>query len=106
MMAGKRFANAGGVSGDGSTCSRNVGSEGPSSMRYDGHLRGGGKHKGNRVFKSRKGSFGFDIRKAKVRPSNTAFDDLLRDKRFTEAVLGYLADSRVGMVREGILHRD
>ena len=41
-------------------------------MRYGRHLGERDKGKENGAFESRKGSFGFGIRKAKVRPGNTA----------------------------------
>ena len=47
------------------------------------HLRGGEKRSG--AFKSRK-CFGYDIGKARARPSNTAIRDLLGNEKFNDAV--------------------
>ena len=52
------------------------------------------------MLKSRNG-FGYRVRRARVRPSTTV-RDLLADERFTDAVLG---NTRVGMVKEGVLDR-
>lgn len=51
--------------------------------------------------KSRKG-FGFRVRQATTRPSNTSIRDLL-DDRCTEAVLAFLGATRVGEVKGGVL---
>ena len=53
-------------------------------------------------FKSRKG-FGYRIRQARARPSNTSVGDLLSDDRFSGAVLDFLRSTRVGEVREGVI---
>lgn len=50
---------------------------------------------GEDPFRSRKG-FGFRVRQAMARPSNTAIRDLLSDDRFTEAVLVFLRAMLVG----------
>ena len=55
-------------------------------------------------FKSRKG-FGYKIRQARARPSNTPVRDLLLDDRYTEAVLEFLETTRVGEVKAGVLCR-
>ena len=56
----------------------------------------------NNAFKSRKG-FGFRVRQARARLSNTTIRDLLPDGRYTEAVLAYLRAMRVGEVKEGVI---
>ena len=58
----------------------------------DGHERNGGSG----IFKSRKG-FGYDIRKANARPGN---------KVFLDAVLTFLKDTKVAMIKEGVLGGD
>ena len=49
------------------------------------------------ALKSRKG-FGFRVRKARARPSNTPIRDLLSDDRYKEAVLVFLGATRVGAI--------
>ena len=65
---------------------------GKSSGRRDG---------GDSPFRSRKG-FGFHVRQARARPSNTTVRELLSN-RYTEAVLAFLEKTRVGEVREGVI---
>ena len=48
----------------------------------------GRKEGGDGPFKSRKG-FGFHVRQAGTRPSNTTIRELLSDSRYTEAVLEF-----------------
>ena len=55
-------------------------------------------------FKSRKG-FGFHVRQARARPSNTTVRELLSNGRYTEAVLDFLEKTRVGEVKEGAICR-
>ena len=57
------------------------------------------------TLKSMKG-FGYVIRKAKAKPSNTVIGDLLRIQNFTDAMLGFFMDIEVGTVTEGILKKD
>ena len=54
------------------------------------------------VLKSRKG-FGYRVRQAKARPSNTTIRDLLSDGWYTEAALVLLRAARVGEVKEGAI---
>ena len=54
------------------------------------------------LFKSRKG-FGFHVRQARARPSNTTVRELLSDSRYTEAVLDFLGKTKVGEVKEGVI---
>ena len=63
-----------------------------------GEASGGRAHH----FKSRKG-FGYRVRQARARPSNTSIRDLLSDDRFTEAVLMFLGATRVREVKEGAI---
>ena len=42
---------------------------------------------------------------AVARPSNAAIRDLLPDDRYSDALLRFLAATRVGVVREGALNR-
>ena len=64
--------------------------------RKDENERDGGP------YKSRKG-FGFYVRQARARPSNTTVRDLLSNGRYTGAVLDFLGKTRVGEVREGVI---
>ena len=61
-----------------------------------------GRERIDEPFKSRKG-FGYRVRQARARPSNTSIRDLLSDDRYTEAVLEFLETTRVGEVRAGAL---
>ena len=64
-----------------------------------------GKEKGSDIpFKSRKG-FGFHVRGARARPSNTTVSELLSEGRYTEAVLDFLRNTRVGEVKAGVICR-
>ena len=58
----------------------------------------------DRPFGSRKG-FGFHVRQARARPSNTTIRELLSDDRYIEAVLEFLEKTRVGEVKEGAICR-
>ena len=58
----------------------------------------------DRPFRSRKG-FGFRVRQARARPSNTTVRELLSDERYTDAVLDFLKNTRVGEVRAGVISR-
>ena len=53
-------------------------------------------------FKSRKG-FGFHVRQARARPSNTTIRELLSNSRYPDAVLSFLSNTRVGEVKEGVI---
>ena len=53
-------------------------------------------------FRSRKG-FGFHVRQARARPSNTTVRELLSNNRYTDAVLDFLGKTRVGEVKEGVI---
>ena len=60
----------------------------------------GGRKDAEDSFKSRKG-FGYRVRQAKARPSNTLVRHLLSDRRYTEAVLEFIGATRVGGVEGG-----
>ena len=62
----------------------------------------GRREDGEGPFRSRKG-FGFHVRQARARPSNTTIRELLSNSRYTEAVLSFLSKTRVGEVREGVI---
>ena len=64
----------------------------------------GRREGGDGPFKSRKG-FGFHVRQARARPSNTTVRELLSNSRYTEAVLDFLGKTRVGEVKEGVICR-
>ena len=55
-----------------------------------------------RPFRSRKG-FGFHVRQARARPSNTTVRELLSNSRYTEAVLVFLEETRVGEVKDNVI---
>ena len=59
---------------------------------------------GDGPFRSRKG-FGFHVRQARARPSNTTVRELLSDSRYMESVLSFLEQTRVGEVKEGVICR-
>ena len=56
------------------------------------------------MFKSTK-SFGYDVRKANARLSNTTIRDLLGNEVYAEAALVFLKDTKVGMIKEGALEK-
>ena len=56
----------------------------------------------DRPFKSRKG-FGFYVRQARARPSNTTVREPLSNNRYTEAVLDFLRKTKVGEVKDGVI---
>ena len=64
----------------------------------------GKREDGGGPLRSRKG-FGFHVRQARARPSNTTVRELLSNVRYTEAVLEFLEKTRVGEVKEGIICR-
>lgn len=47
--------------------------------------------------------FGYRVRQARERLSNTSIRGLLSDDRYTEAVLGFLGATRVGEVKTGVI---
>ena len=53
-------------------------------------------------YRSKKG-FGYHVRQARARPSNTTVRDLLSNSRYTSAVLDFLDKTRVGEVKEGVI---
>ena len=55
--------------------------------------------KRERTRKSRKG-FGYGVRQARARPSNTSVRELLSNEQYTEAVLRFLDDTKMGEVKE------
>ena len=55
----------------------------------------------DRPFKSKKG-FGFHVRQAGARPTNTSIRELLSDERYTDAILRFLG---VGEVKAGVICR-
>ena len=55
----------------------------------------GAREETREPFKSRRG-FGYQVRQARARPSNTSVRELLSDDRFTEAVLDFLRNTKVG----------
>ena len=61
-----------------------------------------GYENGKRSGTFKRKGFGYDIRKTQASP---AIRDLLGSERFTEAVLAFLKDTRVGLIKEGILNK-
>ena len=61
--------------------------------------RSDGEEGTDRPFRSRKG-FGFHVRQARARPSNTR---LLSNEKYTKAVLDFLGKTRVGEVKAGVI---
>lgn len=55
-------------------------------------------------WKSR-GGFGYRVRQASAKPSNTTNEDLLSDSRYVGAVLRFLEGTMVGCVKEGAITR-
>ena len=55
-------------------------------------------------YRSRRG-FGYHVRQARARPSNTTIRELLSNDRYTGAVLDFLGNTRVGEVKAGIICR-
>ena len=53
-------------------------------------------------FRSRKG-FGFHVRQARARPSNTTVRELLSNSMYTEAVLVFLEKTRVGEIKDNVI---
>ena len=66
-----------------------------------GRVSGRREQKGDPL-KSRKG-FGYGVRQASARPSNTSVRELLSNEQYTDAVLKFLGDTRVGEVKEGVI---
>ena len=64
----------------------------------------GRREQSDEPFKSRKG-FGYRVRQARARPSNTSVRNLLSDDRYKEAVLFFLRNTRVGKVKAGVICR-
>ena len=64
----------------------------------------GRREEGDGPFRSRRG-FGFHVRQARARPSNTTVRELLSNNRYTEAVVRFIGATRVGEVRDGVICR-
>ena len=47
--------------------------------------------------------FGYKVRQARARPSNTTVRNLLLDSRYFGAVLRFLKSTKVGRVKEGTI---
>ena len=62
----------------------------------------GRREQTGRPFRSRKG-FGYGVRQARARSSNTSVRDLLSGEQYTDAVLKFLKDTRVGEVKGGVI---
>ena len=64
------------------------------------NTRGRRRNKGKR-----KKGFGFFPRESGVRPGNCTVGRLLGDSRFTEAVLSFLRNTKVGLIKKGVIVR-
>ena len=53
----------------------------------------------------RKKGFGFTSQEHSVRPGNCSVGRLMSDRRFMDAVLSFLRDTQVGLIKKGILVR-
>ena len=54
--------------------------------------------------KRRKG-FSFYLQEYRIRPGNCTVGRLMSDPRFTDAVLSFLEDTQVGLVKKGVIIR-
>ena len=72
-----------------------------STAREDGEESSEGKRRGRK----RKKSFGFFSQEYRIRPGNCTVGKLMSDPRFTEAVLTFLKDTQVGLVKKGVIIR-
>ena len=68
-------------------------------------VRRGDASGGKENKKRRKKGFGFFSRENEVRPGNCTVGRLLSDSRFTEAVLEFLKDTQVGIIKKGVIVR-
>ena len=64
-----------------------------------------GKEGGQRKGKRRKKGFGFLAHEQRVRPGNCTVGRLMSDPRFTEAILAFLRDTQVGLIKKGVIVR-
>ena len=65
--------------------------------RRSGSQKGGGKR--------RKKGFGFVTHEYTVRPGNCSVGRLMSDTRFTDAILSFLRDTQVGLIKKGVIVR-
>ena len=70
----------------------------------DKDIRGGDSRGGKKGRKRKKG-FGFFSQEYEVRPGNCTVGKLLCDPRFTEAVLSFLRNTQVGLIKKGVIVR-
>ena len=68
-----------------------------------GEDRGSDVPGGKENKRKRKKGFGFFPRENGVRPGNCTVGRLLSDSRFTEAVLDFLKDTQVGIIKKGVI---
>ena len=74
--------------------------------RKVGEISGEEKKEENALYKGRRGYFlGWKKGGARVvgRPGNTSIREFMSDKRFAEAVLDFLRDTKVGKIKEGVV---
>ena len=79
---------------------KEVGDISNSDMGVEDNTHG---RKGNKG--KRKKGFGFFPRENRVRPGNCTIGRLLGDSRFTEAVLDFLRNTKVGLIKRGVIVR-
>ena len=72
--------------------------------KISGKRKDAGEERDGGPYKSRRG-FGFHVRQARARPSNTTVRELLSNSRYTNAVLDFLGKTRVGEVKEGVIRK-
>ena len=70
--------------------------------RISGRRKEGSNVRDEGPFRSKRG-FGYHVREARARPSNTTIRELLSNERYTDAVLDFLSKTRVGEVKEGVM---
>ena len=64
-----------------------------------------GNSEDQRSGKRRKKGFGFMSQEYRVRPGNCTVGRLMSDPRFTDAVLSFLGDTQVGLIKKGVIVR-
>ena len=76
------------------------------SMPEHGRAPGGGAQHGDHKAYGSRDTLGYEVGKAKARPRNTSVGGPRGTEAFTEAVLEFLENTKVGMVKEGVLNSD
>ena len=66
---------------------------------------GGSIEGGSQSRRKRRKGFGFFAQENRIRPGNCTVGRLLGDSRFTEAVLKFLRNTKVGLIKKGVIVR-